>query len=213
VRAELLSLSVGASLEFYRCGYAAALEGSKRSTALARELGARRFEIEGTLHQGLALHGLGRVEEAVAALEQAAEWARKEAPTYCGPWALAGLAYVRGDAGGGRAVLDEGEQLLARGAVSHNHFEFRMLAIEFLVAARDWPAVRHHAAALTAYTREEPLPWSDLVIARAEALAVGGRATRRSVDVDLLQELQQRAEAMGFATLLPGLRAALMRPA
>jgi len=209
VRAELLARSVGASLEFYRCGYAAELEGSKRSTVLARELGARRFEIEGTLHQGLALHGLGRVEEAVAALEQAAEWARKEAPTYCGPWALAGLAYVRGDAGGGRAVLDEGEQLLARGAVSHNHFEFRMLAIEFLVAARDWPAVRHHAAALTAYTREEPLPWSDLVIARAEALAAVGKAARGRANARRLQELVQQAKRMGFVALLPGLRAVL----
>jgi hypothetical protein len=179
------------------------------ATVLARELGARRFEIEGTLHQGLALHGLGRVEEAVAALEQAAEWARKEAPTYCGPWALAGLAYVRGEAGGGRAVLDEGEQLLARGAVSHNHFEFRMLAIEFLVAARDWPAVRHHAAALTAYTREEPLPWSDLVIARAEALAAVGKAPRGRANARRLQELVQQAERMGFVALLPGLRAVL----
>jgi len=211
VRAELLSRSVGASLEFYRCGYAAALEGSKRSTALARELGARRFEIEGTLHQGLALHGLGHVEEAVAALEQAVAWARTEAPTYCGPWALAALAYVRGHAAGGRAVLEEGEQLLARGSVSHNHFEFRMLAIEFLLAARDWPAVRHQAAGLAAYTREEPLPWSDLVIARAEALAAAGRVARRQVNVGRLQELQQQAERMGFVALLPGLRDALQR--
>ena len=211
VRAELLARSVGASLEFYRGGYAAGLEGSRRSTVLARELGARRFEIEGTLHQGLALHGLGNVEEAVAVLGQVAEWAREEAPTYCGPWALAGLAYVRGDAARGRALLEEGEQLLARGSVSHNHFEFRMLAIEFLLAVGDGPAARHHAAALAEYTREEPLPWSDLVIARAEAVAAAGKTARRKVNVGRLQELQQQAEQMGFMTLVPGLRNALQR--
>jgi DNA-binding SARP family transcriptional activator len=209
VRAELLARSVGASLEFYRGGFAAGLEGSQRSTVLARELGARRFEIEGTLHQGLALHGLGQAEEAVAVLEQAVEWARKDAPTYCGPWALAGLAYVQGDAARGRALLEEGEQLLAQGSVSHNHFEFRLLAIEFLLSARDWQAVRHHAAALADYTREEPLPWSDLVIARAEALAPAGKAARRKLDAPRLRELLQQAERMEFVTLYSGLRDAL----
>ena len=94
-----------------------------------------------------------------------------------------------------------------------DHFEFRMLAVEYLLAARDWPAVRQHAAALAAYTREEPLPWSDLVIARAEALAAAGKATRRKVNVGRLQELLQQAERMGFVALLPGLRDALQRSA
>jgi DNA-binding SARP family transcriptional activator len=211
VRAELLASSVGASIEIYRGGYAAALEGSARSLALARELGARRFEIESTLLQGLAQDGLGRHDESVATLEEAVEQARSDAPTYCGPWALAALACASGDSTRGRALLEEGEQLLSRGSVSHNHFEFRMLAIEFLLAARDGPGVRHHAEALAAYTREEPLPWSDLVIARAEALAAVGKAARGRANSRRLQEVLQQAERMGFVALLPGLRAALDR--
>jgi DNA-binding SARP family transcriptional activator len=213
VRAELLACSVGASIETYRGEYAAALEGGNRSVALARELGARRFEIESTLLRGLALNGLGRHDEAVTTLEDAVARARCDASTYCGPWALAALAWAAHDQERGRALLEEGEGLLARGSVSHNHFEFRMLAIEFLVAARDWPAVRHHAAALAAYTRDEPLPWSDLVIARAEALAAAGRPTRRKVNAGRLLDLQQQAERMGFVALLPGLRDALRRSA
>ena len=209
VRAELLACSVGASIEIYRGGYAAALEGSARSLVLARELGARRFEIESTLLRGLAQHGMGRHDEAVTALEYAVEQARSDAPTYCGAWALAALAWVAGDEQRGRELLDEGERLLARGSVSHNHFEFRMLAIEFLLAARDWSAVRHHAAALAAYTREEQLPWSDLVIARAEALAAFGKAARGRTNDGLLQDLLQKSEDMEFALLTPGLQSAL----
>jgi DNA-binding SARP family transcriptional activator len=211
VRAELLASSVGASIAIYRGEFGAALECSARSHALARELGARRFEIESTLLQGLAQHGLGRHRESVAALEEAVERARSDAATYCGPWALAALACASGDTTRGRALLEEGEQLLSRGSVSHNHFEFRMLAIEFLLAARDWRAVRRHAAALAAYTREEPLPWSDLVIARAEALAAVGKAARGRANARRLQELVQQAERMGFVALLPGLRAVLDR--
>lgn len=209
----MLACGVGASIEVYRGEYAAVLEGSTRSLALARELGARRFEIESTLLRGLAQHGLGREDESVATLEEAVAWARSDAPSYCGPWALAALAFACGDTTRGRALLDEGEQLLERGSVSHNHFEFRMLAVEFLLAARDWPAVRHHAAALAAYTRDEPLPWSDLVIARAEALAAAGKATRRKMNAGRLLDLQQQAERMGFVALLPGLRDALQRSA
>lgn len=211
VRAELLGCSVGASIEIFRGEFAAAIERSARSLALARELGARRFEIESTLLQGLAQRGLGRHDESVAMLEEAVEWARSDAPTYCGPWALAALAYASDDTPRGRALLEEGERLLAKDSVSHNHLEFRMLAIEFLLAARDWPAVRHHATALAAYTRDEPLPWSDLVIARAEALAVAGKAARGKVNAGRLQELQRETERMGFAVLLPALRDALAR--
>lgn len=213
-RTELLACSVGASCDLYLANYDSAREGAERSTALARDLGAGRFETEGLIVTGLACLGGGHTDEAVTLLEEAAARARSTAATYCGPWALAALASTVADPGRCRALLAEGERLLAQGSLSHNHLEFRMLAIESMLAARDWSAARHHAQALAAYTREEPLPWSDLVIARAQALATAGKVVRARASVGRtreLQELQERTRNMGFTALLPALQAALDR--
>lgn len=207
-RNEMLARSVGATAELYRANYEAARSGAERSTALARELRAGRFEAEGLIMSGLACLGLGQGDEAVALLEQAAARAMTAAANYCGPWALAALALAVDDPARSRALLEDGERLLAQGSVSHNHLEFRMLAIEFLLAARDWPTVRRHAAALAAYTREEPLPWSSLVIARADALATAGRPRARESRARLQSALEM-AENMRFLALVPRLRAAL----
>lgn len=209
LRAELLAHSVGASAELYRADYEAALACSERSTSLARELGARRFEAEGMVIIGLAKHGLGLRAEALAILEEAAELARVAAATYCGPWALAALAIACDDVVRGRALLDEGEQLLAQRSVSHNHLEFRMLAIELLLDDGDWAAASSQAAALAAYTSEEPLPWADLVIARTQALVAVGTGTARRAAARRVRDVLHRAEQMGFEALAPRLRATL----
>jgi hypothetical protein len=55
--------------------------------------------------------------------------------------------------------------------VSHNHLEFRRVAIEFWLRHGDAREARRHAQALRDYTRAEPLAWSDLIVRRAEFLA------------------------------------------
>jgi hypothetical protein len=93
--------------------------------------------------------------------------------------------------------------------VSHNHLEYRMLAIESYLDARDWPAVAAQADALAEFTRDEPLPWAELVIGRARALV---EAADGPVEPGLrrrLRELLETAERMGFAALVPRLRSRL----
>jgi hypothetical protein len=97
-----------------------------------------------------------------------------------------------------RRLLDEGEALLARGCVSHNHLEFRLLATEVSLRAGDDAGALHHAQALESYTRQEPLPWADLVIARARARTAGDRAA-----------VLETARRMQFEMLVP----ALLQPA
>jgi hypothetical protein len=69
------------------------------------------------------------------------------------------------------SLLGEGEELLRRGAVGHNHFWFYRDAIEAMLAAGDAAGALRYAASLEDYTRGEKLPWSDLFIARGRALA------------------------------------------
>jgi hypothetical protein len=70
-----------------------------------------------------------------------------------------------------KEMLAQGEALLASGCVSHNYLEFYRLAMEFHLRHGEYREMRRHAAALTEYTREEPLPWSEIVVRRGEWLA------------------------------------------
>ncbi len=211
LRAELLAHSSQASITYYRAEYAASEDFSARSLARARELGARRFEAEACVQHGLALSGLGRREEALSVLDGAVALARVAAPTYCGPWALAALASVCEDEAISRALLAEGESLLERGSVSHNHLEYRMHAIDVSLRFDDPVAALHHAAALEAYTREEPLPWAELVVARARALVRARESGLDAGSVAALREALQGVEAVGFYSLASGLAAAIER--
>lgn len=121
---------------------------------------------------------------------------------------LASLALALGPGERARELLAKGEDLLARGSVSHNHLEFRMLAIDVHLGAHDWAGVAAQADALEEYTRDEALPWADLVIRRARALVEaaqrpGGPKLRRR-----LRALNDEAMRMEFAALVPRLRAA-----
>ena len=208
LRAELLATNICASVDIYRARHAAALENGARGLALARELGARRFEAEGLVLQGLSLLGLQRHREARATLEEAVALSRIAAPTYCGPWALGALAIASDDPQVSRRLLDEGAALLARGCVSHNHLEFHLLAIEVALRAGDRAAALGYAAALESYTRDEPLAWASLVVARARVLAAGRRG-RAAAARSEASEVLEAARRMQFEMLVP----ALLQPA
>jgi hypothetical protein len=159
--------------------------------------------------QGLAMAGLGRREEALSMLEDAVALARVAAPGYCGPWALAALASVCDDEAICRALLAEGESMLARDSVSHNHLEYRMHAIDVSFRLDDPRSALHHAAALEDYTRDEPLPWAELVIARARALAGLQHSGLDEATRTALQQALDTAESVGFHSQAEALRAAL----
>jgi hypothetical protein len=91
-------------------------------------------------------------------------------------------------------LLVEGEELLRRGAVGHNHLWFYRDAIEAMLAVGDAAGTLRYIAALENYTLTEPLPWSKLFVARGRALvdALQGRA----------DEAVQRNLARVRATLL-----------
>jgi DNA-binding SARP family transcriptional activator/predicted ATPase len=210
-RSLLLSDSIAGSARLQRGEHAAAREAALRCIELARELGARRFEAENHVLLGLALFGLGETVEARRVLETAATLSREFAATYCGPWAIVALARASWeDEPVARALLAEGERLLERGCVSHNHLEFHHYAMEIHARWRDWAGVQRHAQALEAYTREEPLPWVEIIVAAHRAVAGAGtrpgRAASRAI-AGALQQVRER-EFLALVPLLENARTA-----
>ena len=201
LRAQLVSNSVRGSVEVYRANYREALAAGDRGIALAREIGARRFEAEGQVLRGLAMLGLGDRNVAQATLADAVALARTAARTYCGPWALASLALASEDAGVCRALLDEGEQWLAAGCVSHNYFEFYRHAIEVSWRFGDRARASRYADALDAYTQQERLPWADLVMRWGRALARVERSAPDRTLRDELDDVLAQARLMQFNEL------------
>jgi class 3 adenylate cyclase/tetratricopeptide (TPR) repeat protein len=208
-RAEMI-----ASHNVYQChaergDWVAARAHADRATALARQLGARRFEAEGLLFQAAVEGAGGRRTAAAGLMREALAIGRETGMAFLGPALLAWLALFTDDDAERRAAVAEAEALLAAGSVSHNYFFFYRAAIEMALATEHWCAAERHADALENYTRHEPLAWSDFVIARGRALAAWGRGERDATVVERLRELRAYAERAGLRNALSAIETAL----
>jgi class 3 adenylate cyclase/tetratricopeptide (TPR) repeat protein len=190
-------------------------EASAHAAAdLTTSIGARRFEAENMLWLAEIRLLEGDRPAALELAQAALAVGRQTAIGFFGPAILGFIGWSSSTAAERRAALDEGEALLARGAVSHNHLIFRRYAIEAALEAEDWDAVLRHADRLSGYTAAEPLPWADLVIARGRALAAHGASVgaRREVTAELVR-LRSTVTDSRLMAFLPALDAALAQPA
>lgn len=204
-RSELLARETEASISLYRADYERARHACDRGLVLARQLGARRFEAELMALLGQALGELGGAADAQILLRQASTLALEVARTHCGPWCLGVQALYTTNVARARELLAQGEALLAQGCVSHNYLEFHRLAMEFHLRHRNYGETRRHVAALRDYTKDESLPWSDLVMRRGEWLADRAEDAAQS-DLALRRAaLLRDIEAADFICLLRGL--------
>jgi len=133
-----------------------------------------------------------------------AERAVRAALARCGALALA-----MEDPAQRREILREGEALLAQGSVAHNHLRFYPDAMVTALELRDWKAVERYAKALEDFTRPEPLPWADFLIARGRALAAFGAGRRDQSIMEELERLRSDAIRIGFAASLAPIEDAL----
>ena len=100
-----------------------------------------------------------------------------------------------------RWALREGEKILARGCVFHNYFWFYRDAIEVSLETEAWDAVEHYASALEHFTKAEPVPWTNFFVARGRALANYGRGMRDRATLRELQHLRDEADRAGFKSV------------
>jgi len=184
-------------------------EHVERAQTLVERLGARRFEAENLTYLAQMEHVEGRTGKALAHLNQALAIARQSGMGYFGPTSLGTLALITPDADVRHRALEEAEAVLRAGAVSHNYLWFYRDAMEASLACREWAEAERYAAALEAYTRTEPLPWSDFYIARARALAAYGRGVHDRTTMDTLSRLREEAERGGLRAAVAAIEAAL----
>jgi tetratricopeptide (TPR) repeat protein len=187
---------------------------AEAALALARQLGARRFEAE-ALALRAELHRLaGRRSEALADVEEALAISRETGMAFIGPVILGVLALTTEDATVLGTALAEGEALLAAGSISHNHLLFRRDAIEACLHVGAWDGAERHAGALEDYARQEPSPWTEFVVARGRALAAHGRGTDIPTLTAELKRLRSEGERLEHLGALSAIDAALAaRPA
>jgi tetratricopeptide (TPR) repeat protein len=148
----------------------------ERGLALAEAIGARRYQSTILFALADAALGLGRWDEAHERVERALALARETGMRFCGPLILGLNARLHDDARAREQCRAEAEALLAQGCVGHNPIGYYRYAIEDAIARGEWSRGLEHAAALEAYSRAEPLPYSDFLIARGRVLV--GLASR-----------------------------------
>lgn len=141
---------------------------------IARSIGAARFVPEGMMFLADCLAQQGEHDAARQLMLEALELAHEQI-SYCGPWIYGGLAALASGAEERRRWLQEGEQVLARGAPAHNHIGFYSNAIEVSLEAREWDAVLGYCDALGLAFRAESPPLIDFLCARGRVLARLGR--------------------------------------
>ena len=186
-----------------------AKEHCVRLEALLQHLGARRFEVSRLTYLARIMRAEGKHAEALERLREAMKISRDTGVRFFGPRVLGLLAATTDDPGERKQALEEGEELLRAGAVSHNHFWFYRDAMDATLGIGDWDSVERYAASLDEFTRPEPLTWTDFFVARNRALAAFGRGERDKEIIHELQRLCDEAERVGFKIASPALEEAL----
>jgi class 3 adenylate cyclase/tetratricopeptide (TPR) repeat protein len=208
-RAELLGETMGVFACFEVADHEAMTGYLERSLRLARQLGARRFEAQGLELEARLLLDTGRRADAAERLREALAICREAGTQFCGPKVTSALSRAVDDPAERAALLAEGQEMLARGSVGHNHLWFYRDAIEALLSAGDATGALGYVSALEGYTRGERLSWSDLFAARGRALAA---ALGGAVDAAARDELVRVRDALadaGHSAFLPAVDAAL----
>jgi class 3 adenylate cyclase/tetratricopeptide (TPR) repeat protein len=161
-RAEMVALLTVGRILVEQGDLTAAEPQLERGLALADSLGAKRFKPFLMIYLArLRFAQHGPKPETEAMLREAYEISEQTGISFLGPWVLGTLALVSEDRKVSSDALAQGEALLRQDCVGHNYFAFYRAAMEVALRQQDWDEVERYAEALEAYTRPEPLPWTD----------------------------------------------------
>ncbi len=97
-----------------------------------------------------------------------------------------------------RSVLQEGEDYLRQGVMSHNYLWFYPDAVRSASRLEDWDLAKHYADALETYTAEEPLPWSIYYCTLARTMAELAADSEDRVALVQLSNLREQADTAGL---------------
>ena len=143
-------------------------------------------------------------------LREALAICREAGTQFCGPKVTSALSRAVTDPTERAALLAEGKEMLSRGAVGHNHLWFYRDAIEALLSTGEGEEALQYVAALEAYTRSEPLPWSKLFAIRGHLLAGVARGRVDDDERENLVRIRTALNDAGLKAFLPPIEAALL---
>ena len=179
---------------------------AERRLILARQLGAKRFEATSLRDLAMIARAEASTAEAMDLLYRALAIIRETGVNFVGPWILGQLAVTTENPIERQAALTEGEEILRKGAVGHNHLWFFKYAIDASLASEDWDGAERYSAALEDYTRPEPLPWADFFVRYGRAVGAYRRCQPGQETSSKLADLLAEAERLGIGPALGNLR-------
>jgi tetratricopeptide (TPR) repeat protein len=177
---------------------------------MSQEYGVEVFAGSALLHQSRAYFEMGQLDKAVEAAEDV--WGRvikNHFENFYGPSVLAVIACASPDEEQRNWAIDEGHCILSEGAVGHNHLYFYRFLMEAGLEQGDWELLQSARDALAEFTRAEPLPLTDFLMARASALRDFYQGHDRDAAIGSLHGLKIQAERVGLKVALPRLEAAI----
>jgi class 3 adenylate cyclase/tetratricopeptide (TPR) repeat protein len=177
--------------------------------AVVATVGALRFKpLYGIIENRIGLAEGKPRPQLASAMEDAFETARETGIQFVGPWVLSSLALVSDDPERRRQALAEAEKLFQAGSVGHN-LAIYSDAIEISLADAAWDEVERYCTALADYTRQDPLPFTDFLIAYGRSLAAFGRGQRDEANIIEIARLKEDATRVGLKRSMPRLDQAL----
>jgi hypothetical protein len=205
-RAELIALHVLMMAAMEGDQPAAGLAHLPRARQIVAELGAWRFEGENVIFGALLENAAGHGDAAQRMAREAVDLSRQHALSYIGALTLGIAAAISADPAERDAWLAEGEALLGKPTLSHNHLFFRRYAIEACLAASRTDEARRHAAALAAHVAAEPMPYTEMVVRRGMLLADAADGRLSPEERAELNVLATQAERAGCHRLARAMR-------
>jgi hypothetical protein len=167
-------------------------------------LGARRYQVVLLTVLGETLFATGRAAEAHERNEEAFVLAHETGMRFGGPFIFALRARMQDDSAERERARARAEAFLEEGGVGHSPIGYHRIGIDDTLVRGEWERARAHAAALEAYTRDEPLPYVDFLVARARVLAALGEKPTDAAARAELTRLQTEAARLKWPIDWPG---------
>lgn len=201
-RGEMMSLAALSVLRTHMGDFSQAIVDSEASQEISDKLGTEHYKAAILHYRAETYFRMHQTEAAVPLLESALQLSEAYGMQFVGPSVLGLKALLCEDPDDWAKLVKEGERLLDQGCVGHNYFWFLAYAIDGALKHRLWAEVERLVRRLEIYTREEALPWSNLIIARGRALAHWGTDPGPPAH-EALTRIRDRATECHYHALVP----------
>lgn len=181
-------------------------EGAKEALALSRALKSDRYSYVLLVCLASALRHRSPYPELAGLCQEALALAERTSLTFAGPMIYGVQALIEPDPKRQAEWIREGETLLQKTALAHNQAYFYRFAIDWALEHGHWSEAERFADNLGRYfAAREPLPYIDLLVDRARALAALGRDPRDKTALTRVAELREIARSHGLQISFPPL--------